>query len=135
MKRDVQEKTKQIVEKTMSSLLTFELAMLEVDEELWSDENSSEDFMDIASDFQEAWHVDLLDWCADMMGVPRDNTVETRVCEIANMGQGWPRNAYCRDWIYNTWLEVIGGFRTIESLIEDMQEIPPDYEEKEDEEL
>lgn len=45
----------------------------------------------------------LLNEMADLVGIPKDNTVETNACDIANNTGYWPKGVYCRDWIYNAW--------------------------------
>jgi len=50
--------------------------------------------------------LDVLDLCLDMLGVPSDNTVETRACDIANETGTWPAGAFCRDSCYDTFDEM-----------------------------
>ena len=45
------------------------------------------------------WISDLLDIAADVAGIPRDNTVETGACDVANSTGSWPIWGYCRDQI------------------------------------
>lgn len=61
-----------------------------------------------------------LDFVADAIGVPSDNTVETRACEIANATGKWPENAYSRDWIYHEWGEVVDGNKAVEQFLDDL---------------
>jgi hypothetical protein len=61
---------------------------------------------------------DATDLIADLCGVRADNTVETDACTIANVTGVWPVGAYCRDWIWDSWQEVVRGESSIESFIE-----------------
>ncbi len=81
--------------------------------------------MDVLSDFKidlDVLDPGLADDIADLLGVPQDNTVETNACGRANTTGVWPADAYCRDWIYNLWGEVVRGEITPEMYIKELQE-------------
>ena len=50
--------------------------------------------------------IDPFDCALDLLGIPVDNTVETRACEIATETGEWPKNAYCRDGWYIIWSDL-----------------------------
>lgn len=81
--------------------------------------------MDILSDLRidvDPLNPGLFDDIADLLGVPTDNTVETNACGRANTTGVWPTDAYCRDWVYNLWGEVVRGEITPEMYIKKLQE-------------
>lgn len=69
-----------------------------------------------------ALYFDGIDLAADIIGVPADNTVETKACDIANATGEWPEGAYCRDWLLFMWCGVEDGEATIEQVVAAMVE-------------
>lgn len=70
----------------------------------------------------EDLQLDLLEILADSIGIPRDNTEETHACDRANETGVWPEEAYCRDWIWNAWNDVILGARPLDSFVSELYE-------------
>ena len=62
----------------------------------------------------------------DLLGVPKDNTVQTNACGIATKTGEWPEWAYCRDWayeLYDTFItqrhDIDGFIKAIESNLQE----------------
>ena len=72
------------------------------------------DGVDLAIRFDSVYPI------ADLLGVPKDNTVETNACEIMTDTGEWPEDAYCRDWIYYRWNECLSGEVSIFSFVQEM---------------
>jgi hypothetical protein len=73
---------------------------------------------DLGIDIMDGLSFDCVDFIADLVGWPPDNTVETNACEIANATGEWPGDAVCRDWIYDAWNRVTEGSWTVEKFLE-----------------
>jgi hypothetical protein len=54
----------------------------------------------------------------DILGVPKDNTVETNCCEIATETGQWPEWGYCRDWAYELYGQFITQRRDVDGFIQ-----------------
>lgn len=76
--------------------------LLEVEAQWWR-WTTSLSVLDIEID--TSW-MDLLPLALDLLGVPEDNTVDTRACEIMNETGRWPDGAFCRDWCFDLFDEV-----------------------------
>ena len=76
--------------------------LLEVEAQWW---RWTAGLSELDIDINAGW-MDLLPLALDLLGVPQDNTVETRACEIANETGKWPDGAFCRDWCYDLFDEV-----------------------------
>lgn len=77
------------------------LAQAEHDRKVLQISNAIQEFAEWDYSF-----LDVCGLCLDMLGVPADNTAETRACDIANETGAWPEGAFCRDWCFNTFYEM-----------------------------
>lgn len=71
----------------------------------------------------------LLHLALDILGEPKDNTVETNACEIANETGEWPEGSHCRDVIVDVYLLMVVKRNDIEGYIEVVtgkRKLPPD---------
>ena len=69
-------------------------------------------------------YLDIIDAIADHLGFPEDNVSAFAYEEYAS-GQDWPKEAYCRDWLYNAWDDARNDDKpdaTIDAFVDDMAE-------------
>jgi hypothetical protein len=66
--------------------------------------------------------LEVFDLCLDLLGVPADNTSETRACEIANETGEWPVGAFCRDYCYEKFDEMAVANGDVDGFIAAMKE-------------
>jgi len=66
--------------------------------------------------------LDVFDLCLDLLGVPSDNTGDTKACEIANKTGEWPAGAFCRDYCYERFDLMAVADGDVDGFIADMKE-------------
>lgn len=60
---------------------------------------------------------------ADLCGVPKDNCAETNACDRANETGEWPDDAYCRDWLFDTFYALPdSSTETISEWLSELEE-------------
>jgi len=72
-------------------------------------------------DLYEIFPLDLLDIVADLLGVPADNYFELCIDKYEEAQEIYPKEYYCRDWVWDRWLECRGEEDPINSFIDVMK--------------
>lgn len=104
-----------------------ELLKLQRQQDKWHDEIEASGHIEINCPIAGNWL--LLHLALDILGEPKDNTIETNACEIANETGEWPEGSHCRDVIVDVYLLMVGKRNDIEGYIEVVtgkRKLPPD---------
>lgn len=120
-------KTK-LQEPAISSDMLFvarELLKLQRKQDLWHEEIEASGHIQVSDPISGNYL--LLELALDILGEPKDNTIETNACEIANTTGEWPEGSHCRDFIIDIYLLMVGKHNDIDGYIDvvtGMSEMP-----------
>lgn len=129
-RKAITDKNRRTVKKTLEALMVFDKAIMEINQDWYGDGSSDNEFDYVADDLPNAAglvDLDLVEWCADMMGVPKDSNADRMDGDdgddlsYLSMSNG----EYSRDWLHDAWGEVLIGEHTIDYFIAEMEQDDP----------
>lgn len=102
-----------VVKKTLESLLLFENSMIQTGVELYLINNldTDEEYLVIEgllgdlSRFRGEWQRRVIEWCGRTMGI--------EIITPGYLGDGF--------WLHNSWLSVLGGYKTVDTFVSEME--------------
>lgn len=129
-RKAITDKNRRIVKKTLEALMVFDKVITEISQDWYGDGNSENEFDYVADELPNASglvDLDLVEWCADMMGVPKDSNPD-RGCfddgdDLSYLSMSY--GEYSRDWLHDAWGEVLIGEHTIDDFIAEMEKDDP----------
>lgn len=128
-RKAITDKNRQIVKKTLEALMVFDKVIMEINEDWYGDGNSDNEFDYVADELPNAAglvDLDLVEWCADMMGVPKDSNPDQIYEDGDDLSYlSMSDREYSRDWLHDAWGEVLAGEHTIDYFIAEMEQDDP----------
>ncbi len=104
-----------------------ELLKLQRQQDKWLNETEACGHIEIDEPISSSYL--LLDLALDILGEPKDNTIETNASEVFQETGEIPQGTHCRDYIHDVYCLMVGKHNDIEGFIDVVtgkRDLPPD---------